>query len=103
MFRPYIYIIPFMGAPLLNAVITYFAMSGGLVPYPTVEIFWTIPPVLSGILGTRSWQGGVLAIILLIIDVLIYIPFVIVAADRDKKTQQEAEAKMQEEMEKQNA
>ncbi|WP_317311507.1 PTS transporter subunit EIIC [Clostridium thermobutyricum] len=98
-----IYIIPFMGAPLLNAVITYFAMSGGLVPYPTVEIFWTIPPVLSGILGTRSWQGGVLAIILLIIDVLIYIPFVIVAADRDKKTQQEAEAKMQEEMAKQNA
>lgn len=87
-----IYIIPFMGAPLINCIIAYLSMSGGLVPYPSVEIFWTVPPILSGILGTNSWQGGVLALILMILDVLIYIPFVIIAGDRDKKIQEEAEA-----------
>ena len=87
-----IYVIPFIIAPLINCTITYLSMVGGLVPYPSVEIFWTVPPILSGILGTNSWQGGVLAIILLIIDILIYIPFVIIAGDRDKKIQAAAEA-----------
>lgn len=87
-----IYVIPFIIAPLINCTIAYLSMVGGLVPYPSVEIFWTVPPILSGILGTNSWQGGVLAIILLIIDILIYIPFVIIAGDRDKKIQAAAEA-----------
>ncbi|MGL4449841.1 MAG: PTS sugar transporter subunit IIC [Sarcina sp.] len=85
-----IYVVPFIIAPLINAIITYFTMVGGIVPYPTVEVFWTVPPVLSAILGTRSWQGGVLAILLLILDVIIYIPFVLVAANRDKEVQEQA-------------
>ncbi|MGL4849041.1 MAG: PTS sugar transporter subunit IIC [Clostridium sp.] len=87
-----IYVVPFVLAPLINCTIAYLSMAGGLVPYPQVEIFWTVPPILSGILGTNSWQGGVLALLLMILDILIYIPFVIIAADRDKKLQAAAEA-----------
>lgn len=91
-----IYVVPFVCAPLINAVIAYLTMVGGLVPYPTLEVFWTMPPILSGVLGTRSWQGGVLAAILLVIDVLIYIPFVLVAANRDKEVAEAAVEKEQE-------
>ncbi|MGL4654326.1 MAG: PTS sugar transporter subunit IIC [Sarcina sp.] len=85
-----IYLLPFLFVPLLNAVIAYFAMAWHMVPYVQLEVSWTLPPILSGALATNSWQGAVLSILLLVIDILIYIPFVAIAADRDVKNMEAA-------------
>lgn len=85
-----IYLIPFLFVPLLNALVAYFAMLWHFVPYVQLEVSWTLPPILSGALATNSWQGAVLSIILLVVDTLIYIPFVAIAADRDVKNMEAA-------------
>lgn len=85
-----IYFIPFLFIPLINAVLAYYAMFFHMVPYVGLEVSWTLPPILSGALATNSWQGAVLSIILIVIDVIIYLPFVAIAAERDCKMQAEA-------------
>jgi len=70
-------IIPFILAPVANAITTYTAMSLELVPLSTGAVVpWTMPPILSGFLATNSIAGSVLQGFNLIIDILIYLPFV---------------------------
>lgn len=85
-----IYFVPFLIVPLLNAIVAYYATLLHFVPIVALQASWTIPPILSGAIATNSWQGGLLSIILLVIDTLIYIPFVGIAAHRDIKNQEEA-------------
>jgi PTS system cellobiose-specific IIC component len=35
-----------------------------------------MPPVISGFLATGSWQASVLQVFLIIIDILLYLPFI---------------------------
>lgn len=85
-----IYFIPFLFVPLINALIAYFAIAFHFVPYVALEVSWTLPPIISGALATNSWQGAVLSLILLALDVVLYMPFVAIAADRDVKNMEEA-------------
>ena len=51
-------------------------MSAGLVPLTNgVQLPWTTPIIFSGFL-TTGWQGAVLQVILLILGVFMYIPFI---------------------------
>ncbi len=69
-------LIPFMLVPTINIVISYFCMSIGLVPLCSgVAIPWTMPVILSGFLAT-GWQGALLQLILLVLGVFIYMPFI---------------------------
>lgn len=69
-------LIPFVLVPTVNIIIAYFAMSSGLVPYTNgLSIPWTTPIVISGLL-TTGWQGAVLQVLLLVIGMLIYYPFI---------------------------
>lgn len=70
-------IIPFIIAPMLNAVVTYFAMSSGIVARTVgVAVPWTMPPIISGFLATGGHaSGAILQIILIVLDVMIYYPF----------------------------
>ncbi len=69
-------LIPFMLVPTINIVISYFCLSIGLVPLCSgVAIPWTMPVILSGFLAT-GWQGAVLQLILLVLGVFIYMPFI---------------------------
>lgn len=70
-------LIPFILAPMMNALITYFAMSSGLVGKTVgVAVPWTMPPILSGFLATGGHaSGAILQVVLIILDVLIYYPF----------------------------
>lgn len=69
-------IIPFMLVPTLNIIISYFAMDWGIVPICSgVQIPWTMPLGISGLLAT-NWVGSVLQILLLIMGVFIYLPFI---------------------------
>lgn len=67
-------LIPFILAPMANAIISYFAMATGLVAKTTgIAVSWTMPPILSGFLTTGGHiSGAVLQVICIIVDVLIY-------------------------------
>lgn len=69
-------IIPFILVPTVNIVISYFAMDWGLVPPCNgINIPWTTPVIISGLLAT-NWAGALLQGLLLILGVFIYMPFI---------------------------
>ncbi len=69
-------LIPFLLVPLVLILISFTAMSMGLVPMPVCEVEWTTPIILGGYLATGSVAGSVLQLVNLIVGVLIYRPFV---------------------------
>ncbi len=69
-------IIPFIIAPMVNAITTYIAMNLGLVPLCNgTVITWTMSPLISGFLATGSIAGSILQLINIVLDVLIYLSF----------------------------
>ncbi|MCR6109826.1 PTS cellobiose transporter subunit IIC [Bacillus sp. A301a_S52] len=69
-------LIPWLLAPVVVAVFTYFTMAAGIVPAPTgVIVPWTTPTILNGALATSSWQGGVLQGVNIVIVLIIWWPF----------------------------
>ena len=58
-------------------------------PIITAQLPWTIPPVLGGFLATGHWSGAALALVNLLIGIVIYIPFIIVAERIDAKNAQQ--------------
>lgn len=77
-------LLPFIVAPLANTVVIWAAISWGIVPVFKFFTALTMPPILQGIISTGSMMGGVLHMVVLILDVFIYAPFVIVANRVDK-------------------
>ncbi|MFS1030242.1 PTS sugar transporter subunit IIC [Enterococcus casseliflavus] len=70
--------IPLVIVPMITTGIAYFATSFGLIAKTSVLIPWTTPPILSGYLATNGdWRAAILQIILMIIGILIYLPFVL--------------------------
>ncbi|MFD1393360.1 PTS sugar transporter subunit IIC [Lacticaseibacillus jixianensis] len=71
-------IIPFILAPMFNTLTTYFVMATGIVPLTTgTMVSWTMPPLISGFLTTNSLAGSLIQLFNIVIDVLIYLPFLI--------------------------
>lgn len=71
-----IIIIPFLLTPLMNILVSYFAMVSGLVPFTSgISIPWTTPVIVSGFL-TTGWRGALLQLILVIAGTFVYLPFV---------------------------
>ena len=71
-----IFCLPFLLAPLVNLHIAYWATRLHFVPIITTPITWTTPPFLSGYIATDSLCGTFLQILLFVIDLFIYAPFV---------------------------
>lgn len=71
------YAIPFIMAPIINSVISYFAISTGLV-HPTIvlSIPWVTPAVISGFLATGHLSGALLSAFTFVLSIIIYLPFV---------------------------
>ena len=68
--------IPWILAPIVVVIFTYFAMATGIVAMTTgVAVPWTMPLFFSGLLATNSLMGGVLQIINFFIVFLIWLPF----------------------------
>lgn len=87
-----IVIVPWILAPMVVTLVSYFAMSTGLVPPPTgVAVPWTVPFFINGIMATNSLAGGLLQIVNLAIVFVIWFPF-LKTMDRMnvKKEQEEA-------------
>jgi cellobiose PTS system EIIC component len=71
-----IVIVPWILAPMVVTLVSYFAMSTGLVPPPTgVAVPWTVPFFINGIMATNSLAGGLLQIVNLAIVFVIWFPF----------------------------
>ncbi|MFD2729237.1 PTS sugar transporter subunit IIC [Enterococcus camelliae] len=77
--------IPFILTPMITVSIAYFATKTGIVPAATVMPPWVTPPIIGGILATKSLAGGVLAAVNIAVSVLIYMPFVIMANIQEQK------------------
>lgn len=72
-----VFLIPFIFGPVILTVISYVALSTGLVPRTVAMLPWTTPPIFSGYLVTGgSWRGVALQVVNLTISVLMYIPFI---------------------------
>lgn len=84
-------IIPFVGVPVVFAVISYYATSWGLIGPTVVNIPWITPPVISGYLATAGdWRAPILQILLIILGAFIYLPFLRIS-ERVQEQQAEAE------------
>ncbi|WP_272031996.1 PTS cellobiose transporter subunit IIC [Oceanobacillus kimchii] len=69
-------LIPWLLAPVIITIVTYFSMSIGLVPVSTgVHVPWTTPIFIGGMLTTNSIAGGIMQLVNLVIVTLIWIPF----------------------------
>ena len=67
--------VPFVLAPVVNALIFYFAVYSGLVPPMGGQLPpWTVPPVLSGLI-IGGWKYAVLQFVVIVVGALIYLPF----------------------------
>ena len=70
-------IIPFIGTPLVNLILSTIVTEIGLIPYTTgVSLPWTTPIGFSGYLSTGSIMAGVWQFALLALGCLIYFPFI---------------------------
>lgn len=69
--------IPFVVAPVVLVIITYVAMSTGLVAKPSgVAVPWTTPLIISGYLATGGKiSGSVMQIVNFFVSMAIYYPF----------------------------
>lgn len=85
-------IIPFIIAPMFNTLTTYFAMASGLVPLTTgTMVSWTMPPIISGFLTTNSIAGSLIQLFNIVIDILIYLPFLF-TVNRVQKVEEAGQA-----------
>lgn len=70
-----LFFIPWISAQTINGVVTYLCMQVGLVNRTFVYPGWNIPTPIAQFLSTMDWRAVVLALILLVVDGLIYYPF----------------------------
>ena len=69
-------IIPMIVGPILAIIVAYYSMKLGIVPLCTgVEIPWTTPVFISGMMATNSIMGGVLQLVQLCIIGVVWFPF----------------------------
>ena len=74
-FNPYL-LFPFIVVPVIAMIITYFAIViGFMAPLSAIQVPWTTPPILAGLL-LDGWQGAVIQIINLLMATIVYLPFV---------------------------
>lgn len=69
--------IPLIIVPMITTSIAYVVTDMGLIAKTSVLIPWTTPPIISGYLATNGdWKAAALQLLLIILGVLIYLPFV---------------------------
>lgn len=81
-------IIPFILAPVVNLIVSYVAMATGLVSLTYTAPSWTMPPVISGVLATGDIKASILQLVCVILDILIYLPFIMNVEKRFKQEEE---------------
>lgn len=87
-FNP-IMLIPFLLVPLVCYSLAYMALATGMVPLITHAVEWTTPIGLGGYMATGSAAGIILQLVLVLVGVAIYLPFIQIL-DHESKRQIQA-------------
>lgn len=82
--------LPILLVPTLNSAVTYLCMSWDVIGRAFVPVPWTLPGPIAAFLATLDWKAAVLWVILVVVDVLIYMPF-IKMYDRTKLKEEKGE------------
>lgn len=67
--------IPFICVPIIGLVLSYLAVTWGFISPVMNEIPWTMPVFVSGYMASGSIAGVVLQLIIIVLGVLVYTPF----------------------------
>lgn len=70
-----IFLIPFIFAATINAIITFVLMSQNIVERTFSMLSWNMPSIIGAFFSTLDWKAVVLVIGLIILDMIIYYPF----------------------------
>ncbi len=83
-----IYLIPFLLTPIISYAVAYAALATGIIP-PIINasVQWTTPVLISGYKATGSIYGCVLQIVIILIGVAVYTPFVLIENRVQKENQ----------------
>ena len=85
--------IPWLLAPVVVVIFTYFMMATGIVPLTTgISVPWTMPIFFGGMLATNSIMGGVLQVINFFIVFFIWVPFLKIMDIQNLKAEKEVKA-----------
>lgn len=88
-----IMMIPFVVTPMIMATIAWFATSLGFVNPVTITAPWTLPGPIGAYLATGGdWRAAVLNVILILVSVICYYPFVKVYDRKELEKEQGIEA-----------
>ena len=68
--------IPFILVPMLNTTVWYFLMRLDIVGKMFINVPWVLPAPIQLFLATLDWKTIIIWIVLIVVNVLIYIPFV---------------------------
>lgn len=74
-YNPYL-LAPFLVTPVMAYCISFLAMYFNIVPVTVCEVPWTTPVFISGYQATDSVMGAVLQLVILLVGIFIYMPFV---------------------------
>ena len=90
-FNPYM-IVPFSLAMWAAMLITYFSISLGFMePFGAVQVPWTTPTIISGLL-LQGVPGAIVQIVIAAVSTVVYLPFLKALDAAALKEEQEAEA-----------
>ncbi|MGB0360421.1 MAG: PTS sugar transporter subunit IIC, partial [Endozoicomonas sp.] len=68
--------VPFVLAPVMNAIIAYIAVYTGIVDKAIAVTPWTTPAIIGAAWGSGwAFKASILTIFLIVLDLLVYFPF----------------------------
>lgn len=70
-----ILIIPFAIAPVVNTIIGWLLTASGFLNVAVLQAPWTTPAPIGAIISTLDWKAGIFVLVLLVIDGVIFYPF----------------------------
>lgn len=70
-----IFFIPFMLAPLVNGIAAYLLMSMGVLEKTFALLSWNMPNIFGAFLSTMDWKAVVFILVFIVVDAIIYYPF----------------------------
>lgn len=85
-------LVPFVLVPTASALITYFAISIGILnPFTGVMVPWTTPPIISGFI-VGGWKAALLQIGVIVMSTVVYYPFMRMIDKESYNSEKEASA-----------
>lgn len=91
-----LFLFPFLAAMTLNGIITYLCMEFGFVARTFAEPGWNLFAPIGAFIATMDWRAVVLVLLLIIMDGLIYYPFLKVYDNQKYNEEQKKEIQDQE-------